>query len=107
MKYSDYKEQQEHGTFNFPIAFYHKSPHSPSYEMPYHWHTYYEVIRIIFGTFHMTLDNETREYKQGDIIFITSGSVSRKPGCFSSPARDREMTGTCPIPAFSSALRSR
>ena len=36
MKYSDYKEQQEHGTFNFPIAFYHKSPHSPNYEMPYH-----------------------------------------------------------------------
>ncbi len=75
MKYSDYKEQQEHGTFNFPIAFYHKSPHSPNYEMPYHWHTYFEVIRIIFGTFHLTLDNETKEYRQGDIIFITSGML--------------------------------
>ena len=59
MKYSDYKEQQQHGTFNFPIAFYHKSPHSPNYEMPYHWHTYYEVIRIIFGTFHLMRPGST------------------------------------------------
>ena len=43
--------------------------------MPYHWHTYFEVIRIIFGTFHLTLDNETKEYRQGDIIFITSGML--------------------------------
>jgi len=73
MKYLDYKEEPEHGAFNFPIAFYHQTPSSPKSEMPYHWHTCYEVIRVIFGTFHFTLDNETREYRQGDIIFVDSG----------------------------------
>ena len=75
MKYIDYKEQQEYGTFNFPIAFYHRSLQSSSNKMAYHWHTYFEVIRIIFGTLHLTLDNTTHEYRQGDIIFIPGGML--------------------------------
>ena len=47
MKYLDYKEQRNQGTFNFPIAFYHEMPHSPRYYMPYHWHYHFEIIRIV------------------------------------------------------------
>lgn len=75
MKYLDYKEQRQQGTFNFPIAFYHEVPHSPRYYMPYHWHRHYEIIRIISGAFHLTLNNDTRIYHEGDVIFITDGTL--------------------------------
>lgn len=73
MKYIDYKEQRQHGTFNFPIAHYHEQPRSPRYYMPYHWHTEYEIIQIISGSFHLTINNETQIYHAGDILFITDG----------------------------------
>lgn len=75
MKYLDYKEQREQGTFNFPIAFYHEMPHSPRYYMPYHWHHHYEIIHILSGSFHLTLDNNTNTYHAGDVIFITDGML--------------------------------
>ena len=73
MKYTDYIERRPQGTFNFPIAYYHQTPLSPRYHMPYHWHTHYEIMRIISGSFHLTLDNETFTYRAGDVIFITGG----------------------------------
>ena len=73
MKYIDYKEQRRHGTFNFPIAFYHEQPRSPRYHMTYHWHTEYEIIRIISGNFHLTINNETNLCHAGDVVFITDG----------------------------------
>ncbi|MCM1174492.1 MAG: AraC family transcriptional regulator [Blautia sp.] len=75
MKYLDYKEQRQQGTFNFPIAFYHQVPHSPRYYMPYHWHRHYEIIRILSGAFHITLNNEIRTCHEGDVIFITDGTL--------------------------------
>ena len=56
MKYIEYRERAEQGTFNFPIAFYHQTPYSPRYEMQYHWHTQYEIIRIISGSFQLKLE---------------------------------------------------
>ena len=73
MKYLDYKEKREQGTFNFPIAYYHQTPLSPRYYMTYHWHTQCEIMRIISGSFHLMLDNETTVYNAGDVIFITDG----------------------------------
>jgi len=73
MKYIDYKEKKEQGTFNFPIAYYHQTPHSPRYFMQHHWHTQFEIIRIISGEFHLTLDSTTQVFKADDVIFITDG----------------------------------
>ena len=73
MKYIDYKERKIQGTFNFPIAFYHQTPHSPRYHMPYHWHPHYELIRIISGSFHLNLEKDTRVYHSNDVIFISGG----------------------------------
>lgn len=75
MKYLDYNEQREQGTFNFPIAFYHQMPHSPRYYMPYHWHRHYEIIHILSGDFHLTLNNDTNTYHEGDVVFITNGTL--------------------------------
>lgn len=75
MKYLDYREQRKQGTFNFPIAFYHEIPSSPRYYMPYHWHHHCEIIWIISGAFHLTLNSDTRSYHAGDVIFITDGML--------------------------------
>ena len=75
MKYIDYQERTQQGTFNFPIAFYHQTPHSPRYHMQYHWHTHYELIRIISGTFQLNLENDIKVYYPGDVIFISSGML--------------------------------
>lgn len=75
MKYIDYKEHKDQGTFNFPVAFYHESPQSPRYYMPLHWHPEYEIIRIISGTFHLTVDNSSLILNPGDIVFLSDGSL--------------------------------
>lgn len=75
MKYFDYKEHREQGTFNFPIALYHQTPHSPRYYMAYHWHHHYEIIHVLSGTFHLTLDGETICCRAGDIVFIMDGCL--------------------------------
>lgn len=75
MKYSEYREHREQGTFNFPIAYYHQTSDKPRYHMTYHWHTQYELIYIIDGLFHLTIDNDTSEYHPGDILFLTDGTL--------------------------------
>ncbi len=75
MKYIEYKEQRIQGTFNFPIAFYHQTPISPRYYMTWHWHTHYEIIQILSGSFQLTLDSDTNVYQAGDVIFISDGAL--------------------------------
>lgn len=73
MKYIKYREAKEHGTFEFPMEFYHVGPSHPRYEMSYHWHIEYEIIRILKGEFLMTIDEDEFTARTGDIIFIKGG----------------------------------
>ena len=73
MKYMSYREDKKHGTFDFPIEFYHVGPSHPRYEMSYHWHMEYEIIRILKGEFLMTISEEEFLAKEGDIIFVKGG----------------------------------
>lgn len=73
MKYIKYRETKEHGTFDFPMEFYHVSPSHPRYEMSYHWHIEYEVIRILNGELLMTVVEDEFTARTGDIIFVKGG----------------------------------
>lgn len=73
MKYIKYRETKEHGTFDFPMEFYHVTPSHPRYEMSYHWHIEYEVIRILKGELLMTIGEDEFTAKSGDLIFIKGG----------------------------------
>ena len=73
MKYMSYREDKKHGTFDFPIEFYHVGPTHPRYEMSYHWHIEYEIIRILRGEFLMTISEEEFLATEGDIIFVKGG----------------------------------
>lgn len=73
MKFFDFKEQKQHGRFDFPIEFYHVDEDHPRYDMPYHWHTECEIIRILEGEFLITIDKEKVLAQKDDIIFIHDG----------------------------------
>ncbi|MBQ7596894.1 MAG: cupin domain-containing protein, partial [Clostridia bacterium] len=73
MKYLDYRETVQHGTFDFPIALYKIDPLHPQYDMMYHWHPECEIIRINSGKFLITLDSEEIIAEKGDIVYVTDG----------------------------------
>ena len=73
MKYFDYKENKQHGTFDFPIEFYHVTPNHSRYNMPYHWHTECEIIRILEGEFVLFIDENKIVARKNDILFIHGG----------------------------------
>ena len=41
--------------------------------MSYHWHVEYEIIRILEGSLHVTMDEKEFTANQGDIVFVNSG----------------------------------
>lgn len=73
MQYLDFNENKQRGTYDFPFEFYHVDEHLPQYIMSYHWHIEYEIIRILEGTFEITMDEKSFLANAGDIIFIHSG----------------------------------
>lgn len=75
MKYFDYREQRQQGTFEFPIEFYHVEPSHSRYQMPYHWHPEYEIIRIMEGYFHLTVGDQVIDAKEGDVLFLQDGAL--------------------------------
>ncbi|WMJ88055.1 AraC family transcriptional regulator [Anaerocolumna sp. MB42-C2] len=75
MQYIDYNERKIRGTFDFPIEFYHIDSQHPQYAMPYHWHVEYEIIRILEGSFTVSLDENEFQAEHGDVIFINSGTL--------------------------------
>lgn len=75
MHYFDYNENTQHGTSQFPFAFYHVDQEHPRYHMPYHWHPEYEMIRILEGSFTISLDSEERTASPGDLLFIHDGVI--------------------------------
>ncbi len=75
MLYLNYNEEQAHGTGDFPIAFYHVDKSHPRYEMPFHWHKEFEIVRIIEGSFSLTLDNTEITAQAGDSVFIHGGAI--------------------------------
>jgi len=75
MKYFEYREHRQQGTFDFPVEYYHIEPSHIRYQMPYHWHPEYEIIRILEGTFQLTLDDKTFVANKGDILFLQDGTL--------------------------------
>ena len=72
MAYSENKSQL---SITFPINYIHISQNSPHYNLPCHWHTHFEIIRIISGKATFTLNNTVKTYSEGDVLFITPGHL--------------------------------
>lgn len=65
-----YIEIRQRGTADFPIELYCLNSGADRYEMVPHWHSELEIIRIISGTLHIRLNNNTYEAKENDVLFI-------------------------------------
>lgn len=75
MQYFRFSESEQRGTFEFPFEFYHVTSTHPRYEMAYHWHVEYEIIRILEGTLHVTMDEKDFVAHAGDLVFVNSGTL--------------------------------
>ncbi len=77
MKFSEYRENKTHGTQSFPLEYYFVDEKHPQYVMPLHWHSEFEVLRVLRGRFALYLNNEVYDLRAGDVIFIPSGTLHR------------------------------
>ncbi len=75
MHYLDYNEKKQHGTSDFPIAYYHVDEQHPRYNMPFHWHKEFEIIQVLEGRLVLHLDDEEIQAGAGDTIFISEGVI--------------------------------
>lgn len=75
MHYLDLREQISHGTPDFPFAFYRVQEGHPRYDMPFHWHKEWELIRILEGSFTACINGEQYPARKGDFLFITQGAI--------------------------------
>ena len=75
MHYLDYNEKINHGTPDFPMAFYHVDERHPRYNMPFHWHKEMELIRILEGSITISLDSVFLTIHAGDLILIEEGVI--------------------------------
>lgn len=66
-------EAKQHGTDTFPCGFYAVDKDYPTFHMPLHWHTEFEIILVRTGRFHLTLNGVSHRLYAGDMAFIGGG----------------------------------
>ena len=66
-------DKNQHGTLVFPAEYHYVDSKHPRYQMPFHWHKDWEIMRILSGTFHLHLDNESYTARPGDVLLIRGG----------------------------------
>lgn len=75
MRYLASHERAVRGTFDFPIELYYVDPSHPRYEMPFHWHMEHELILVLQGTLHLSVDGVPCDLHRGDCMLIADGSI--------------------------------
>ena len=70
-----YNELKQHGTADFPFGLYRIDATHPKYEMNHHWHTEHELIRVLSGVLHITLNNRAVTAHAGDLLYVNSEVV--------------------------------
>lgn len=68
-----FHEKKRHGTLEFPAEYYYVDQSHPNYNMPFHWHKEWELIRILQGTFLLHADEAEIPASAGDILLIRDG----------------------------------
>ena len=63
-------EKKQHGTLNFPVAYYSVDSTHPQYYMPVHWHKEWELVRILKGTLTLHADQQEISGEAGDFFLI-------------------------------------
>lgn len=77
LKYTDYREERQHGSADFTFQYYFLDKLDPQYVMPLHWHREMEVIRVLTGRLTLFVNNEAFVLNAGDCAIIPSGALHR------------------------------
>ena len=75
MQKFDYLDKKRHGTSSFPVEYYYVDEKHPRYQMAFHWHNEWELLRIRSGSFKLTLDGDGYEIKEGDVVLISAETL--------------------------------
>ncbi len=67
---SSFYEKKQHGTKEFPVAYYYVDHTHPQYNMPFHWHREWELIRVREGQLVLHVDEQEIFAKEGDVILL-------------------------------------
>ena len=68
-------DRTQHGTLEFPVEYYYVDRRHPRYQMPFHWHNEWEILRVLAGEFRIHLDEEEYCACTGDILLIRGGTL--------------------------------
>lgn len=68
-------DHTRHGTPEFPAQYYYVDRHHPRYQMPFHWHNEWELLRVLEGRFQISLDDEQYTACAGDVLLIRGGML--------------------------------
>ena len=75
MHYRHYHENWPRGAADFPMKLYRVSHTHPRYVMALHWHIEFELIRVIEGSFYMSINEEEFTVSAGSSILINPGML--------------------------------
>lgn len=75
MDYQAVHENKVRGTFRFPVEYHYVTNHHPRYAMPFHWHTEYEILHILSGSFELIVDGVNYHMDAGQSALLQSGSI--------------------------------
>ena len=75
MHYFIYNERKKHGTTEFPVAYYKVNCEQSGYNVPFHWHQEWELIRVLKGDFPMYIDGQEYQVRAGDVLLLREGML--------------------------------
>ena len=68
-------DRTQHGTLEFPVEYYYVDRQHPRYQMPFHWHKEWEILRVLDGSLQISLDDEQYSMHRGDVLLIRGGML--------------------------------
>lgn len=68
-------DRKQHGTLEFPVEYYYVDSKHPRYQMPFHWHNEWEILRILDGSMEIFLDDEHYSLQRGDVLLMRGGHL--------------------------------
>ncbi len=71
----NYLDKKQHGTAEFPVEYYYVDSLHPRYQMAFHWHNEWELLRVKKGELHLSLDDEQYVIKAGETVLITGETL--------------------------------
>ena len=64
------QEKFQRGTVLFPLQYYLNNTVDPKYDLPVHWHTEFELLHVISGTYNVFVKDRNIRLAKDDLCFI-------------------------------------